>query len=282
MVLVHYGDPSPTRRCLLSLALHEPFPHRVIVVDHGPGEGLTTALSNTHPNLLVLTYHENPGFGAGCNLGATRAFEEGAEGVWFLNNDAVIESPMLEELVLLSRAYPEVAFWAHTQNERGRQIGADRHPTWYEVNQLDLPPSPEGCRYLTHRESLSGASLFVSRQQWQRIGPWPSDYFLYYEDAAYCHRAHRMGLPLALLDRAILHERGTSTGRRSPMTTFYGVRNRLLLHREIHPGRSFVRLLIGLNLLQKRFFQFRWSMLKPTWDGLWAAARNGRGRDPRY
>ena len=66
------------------------------------------------------------------------------------------------------------------------------------------------------------------------------------------------------------------------MTTFYGVRNRLFLHREIHPGWSSARLLMGLNLLQKRFFQFRWGMLRATWDGLWAAARNRRGRDPRY
>ena len=240
------------------------------------------ALSGIQATLKVLSSHANPGFGAGCNLGAERAYREGAEGVWFLNNDAVIESPMIEELVMLSRAHPEVAFWGHTQLERGRRIGADCHPAWYGVEQPCLPPAPEGSRFLEPRESLSGASLFVSRRQWERIGSWPSDYFLYYEDAAYCHRAHHLGLPLALLDSYILHDRGTTTGRRSPMTTFYGVRNRLLLHREIRPRESSARMLIGLNLLQKRFFQFRWGMLRPTWDGLWAAARNQRGRDPRY
>lgn len=282
VVLVHFGDPAPTRRCLQSLARQESFPHRVIVVDHGPGDGLAGALSGLHPNLLVLPSHQNPGFGAGCNLGATRAFADGTAGVWFLNNDAVLESPMLQELDTLSRVCPEVAFWAHTQMENGYRIGADHQPAWYEAGEQHLPPAPEGCRFLAARESLSGASLFITRQQWERIGPWPADYFLYYEDAAYCHRAHRMGLPLALLDRTILHERGTTTGRRSPLTIFYGVRNRLLLHRDIRPEESSARLLIGLDLLQKRFFQFRWGLLKPTWDGLWAAARNHRGRDPRY
>lgn len=282
VVTVHYGDPGPTRRCVAALAGHESFPHRVIVVDHGPWPGLQADLDGLHPNLTVLSAHENPGFGAGCNLGAAAAFAEGTAGVWFLNNDAVVETPMLEELTRLSREYPGVALWAHTQQEGARRLGADRQPAWYAVSQPDFPPAPGGCRYLGPRESLSGASLYITRAQWERIGPWPADFFLYCEDAAYCHRAHRMGLPLALLERAILHERGTTTGRRSPLTVFYGVRNRLLLHRDIHPRRGTARFFMGLNLLQKRVFQFRWGLLKPTWDGLRAAARNRRGRDPRY
>lgn len=282
VVLVHFGEPSATRRCLQALSRHETFPHQAIVVDHGPGEGLPQALDGAHPALRILASRANPGFGAGCNLGAVAAFEEGAEGVWFLNNDAVIETPLLEELATLAREYPEVAFWGHTQCEGGRRIGADRHPAWYGLPQPAFPPAPTGCRYLASRESLSGASLFVSRDQWLRVGPWPSDFFLYYEDAAYCHHAHRLGLPMALLDRSVLHERGTTTGRRSPMTVFYGVRNRLLLHREIRPGQWHVRLFMGLDLLQKRLFQGRWRLLKPTLDGLMAAAGNRRGRDPRY
>ncbi len=284
VVLVHFGDPGPTKRCVRSLAQHESFPHRVIVVDHGPGDGLIAALDGIHSNLLVLPAHENLGFGSGCNLGAGRAFAEGAEGVWFLNNDAFIATPLVGGLLRLARSHPEVAFWGHTQQEGDRRIGADLHPRWYAVNLPPPPPPPPpgGCTYLSARESLSGASLFVSRRQWERIGPWPSDFFLYYEDAAYCHRAHRLGLHLVLLECPIFHNRGTTTGKRSPLTTFYGVRNRLLLHRDIHPGQSLARAFMGLNLLQKRVFQFRWAMLKPTLDGLRAAALNHRGRDPRY
>ncbi|HEX7554695.1 MAG TPA: glycosyltransferase family 2 protein, partial [Geothrix sp.] len=282
VILVHYGDPGTTRRCLLSLARHETHPHRVIIVDHGPGEGLAAALEGVHPALAILPAHANPGFGAGCNLGAEAAFRQQAEGVWFLNNDALVEAPMLAELADLARRHPEVAFWAHTQSEGGHLVGADRQPAWYGVPQPTFPTPPEGCRYLGPRESLSGASLYIARPQWEGIGPWPADYFLYYEDAAYCHRAHGLGLPLALLERSILHERGTTTGRRSPLTVFYGVRNRLRLHAEIHPEAQTTRLFMGLNLLQKRFFQGRWRLLKPTLDGVLAAALGHRGRDPRY
>jgi hypothetical protein len=39
---------------------------------------------------------------------------------------------------------------------------------------------------------------------------------------------------------------------------------------------------MGLDLLQKRLFQGKWHLLKPTLDGVIAAARSRRGRDPRY
>lgn len=282
VVLVHYGEPEATRRCVLSLAQREPFSHEVIVVDHGPGEGLAEALEGTHPALTILRAHDNPGFGAGCNRGASDAFRRGAEGVWFLNNDAVIEGPRLQELVDLAGSHPDVAFWAHIQLDRGQVIGADQQPAWYVTAVPEPPVAAPGCRYLSPRESLSGASLFMSRPQWELVGPWPEDYFLYYEDAAYCHRVHRLGRFLALLDRSILHDRGTTTGRRSPLTVFYGIRNRLLLHRDLHPEGHLARFWMSLDLLQKRFFQFRWGLLKPTWNGIWAAARSSRGRDPRY
>lgn len=282
VVVVHFGPPDTTRRCLEALAAREPHPHQVVVVDHGPGPGLGAALAGSHPDLTVLTDLANPGFGAGCNRGAAWALAHGAEGLWFLNNDAVVDGPRLGELVALAAAHPEVACWAHTQRDRGILVGADVHPSWFAAGPPASSPAPPGCRFLAPRESLSGASLYLTRGAWEAVGPWPGDFFLYCEDMAFSLQAHRLGRPLALLDRTIDHDRGTTTGHRSPLTVFYGVRNRLRLHRELHPGARLARLGMGLDLLQKRFFQGRWGLLRPTWDGLLAAARNQRGRDPRY
>jgi GT2 family glycosyltransferase len=281
VVLVHYGAPDATRRCLESLATRESAPHDVIVVDHGPGPGLREALEGVHPRCRILTDPANPGFGAGCNRGAREAFADGAEAVWFLNNDAILADPLLERLGAWARAFPGVALWGTQQAEGGRLLGTDHQPRWYAEGLAVAPllALPEGCLQLSAAESLSGASLFVSRMGWERLGPWPEDFFLYFEDAAWCRRAHALGLPLVLVQLAVRHERGTTTGHRSPLTTFYGTRNALRLHREIHPEARWARVGMALHLLQKRFFQGRWGLLKPTWD---AVRTRGRGRDPRY
>ena len=64
VILVHYGPPDLTLRCLASLASTEPEPHTVVVVDHGPGEGLAQALAGAHPALTILANPANPGFTA--------------------------------------------------------------------------------------------------------------------------------------------------------------------------------------------------------------------------
>ena len=283
VVLVHYGPPDLTRRCLASLAALEPEPHQVVVVDHGPGAGLGTALAGAHPRCAVLANPANPGFGPGCNQGAGFAFAGGAEAVWFLNNDATLEGPTLGRLLALARACPEVALWGTQQRDGSRIRGADLYPPWF-ARGLALRPAglPPGCRQLTLRESLSGASILVTAAQWERLGPWPDDLFLYLEDTAWCRRAHALGLPLALVELPVTHPRNSTVGRRSPLAVFYGVRNTLRLHREWQPRAGAARLGMALHMLQKRLFQGRWGLLAATLRGILAGARGQAGRDPRY
>jgi GT2 family glycosyltransferase len=284
VVLVHFGDPEITSGCLRNLRDVESLPHRVVVVDHGPPPGLGGILEGLHPRLTVLTNLGNPGFGAGCNLGASRAFEEGAGGVWFLNNDARLESPMLAAFWEQSRRHPEVALWGTHQLENARRLGADQQPPWFAEGIEPAQVSDlQGGRTLAADESLSGASLFVTRESWGRLGPWPEEQFLYYEDAAWCRRAHLAGLPLVLLDSAVIHTRGSTTGRRSRFTTFYGTRNRLMLLKDSRPkGRRGLLLWEATYLLQRRLFRGQWSLLGPTWNGFLAAWKGQSGRNPRY
>lgn len=283
VVLIHFGAPDLTRRCLESLREMETEPHAVVVVDHGPTPGLGASLEGAHLHLTVLQDFTNPGFGCGCNRGAEYAFTAGAPAVWFLNNDAVLEGPTLGPLLRLADAYPQVALWGtHQLNGRRRQ-GSDRQDGWYCRGLRTLPVSlPSNCRQLGTRESLSGASILVPRAGWERLGAWPTGYFLYWEDAAWCRKAHALGLPIVLAELQILHRSARTVGKRSPLQAFYSARNRLLLHRELHPGGALERFWIALYLFQMRFFQGRLKLLKAAWHGVWAANRGQTGRDPRY
>ena len=283
VVLVHYGAPELTRACLANLAALEPEPHRVVVVDHGPGPDLAAALAGVHPRCTLLANPANPGFGAGCNQGADWAFGAGAEAVWFLNNDATLERPTLGPLLALARSHPRVALWGTQQRDGDRVLGADQQPPWYSGGRVVVPAElPPGCRQVQAWESLSGASILVTRLQWQRLGPWPEDLFLYLEDAVWCLRAHAMGLPVALVELPVIHPRSSTIGRRSPLSIFYGVRNQLRLHAQLWPGARAARFAMALHLLQKRLFQGRWHLLGHTLRGIRAGLRGQTGRDPRY
>lgn len=231
----------------------------------------------------MLANHANPGFGAGCNLGAGLAFSDGAEAVWFLNNDATLRGPFLGRLLGLAHAYPQVALWGTQQEDAGRVWGVDRQAPWFDGGRCAGPAGlPPDCQQLGPRESLSGASILVTAQAWRVLGPWPEDLFLYLEDAAWCLRAHALGLAVALVAAPVRHPRSSTTGKRSRLSIFYGVRNQLILHRQLHPGAGPARLALALHLLQKRFFQGRFRLLPATWHGIRAGLAGQDGRDPRY
>lgn len=282
VALVHYGDPGITWRCVESILGQEGKETPIVIMDHGPGRPLAECLpaSCMSPNLEIIR-SANRGFGSGCNLAADRAFENGAEWVWFLNNDAMIQAPVFSRLLELARSFPEVGLWGTHQRNGSRVLGADRLPSWFlpppaSLRLLDALPA--GCRQLEAHETLSGASILVSRQAWGSLGHWPEWCFLYHEDVAWCLRAHGLGIPMVLTPLEILHTPSTSTGRRSPLTTYYGVRNSLLLHAEHWPGKKGVRLIQSIHLLQKRFFQGRWKQLWPTLRGIVDASRGKRFR----
>jgi len=249
-------------------------------VDHGPrrplGESKPPACEKA---TITIIDSVNQGFARGCNLAAETAFDQGVGWVWFLNNDATIESDVLTRLMELAEAYPQVGLWGTHQRMQSRILGMDALPRWFD------PPTgaagaleklPLGCHQLHAHETLSGASILISLQTWRQLGPWPDWCFLYYEDVAWCLKAHGLGIPLVLTPLEINHAPNTSTGRRSALTTYYGVRNRLLLHADHWPRRKGLRLLQSLYLLQKRFFQGRWNMLGPTFRGIVDASRGKR------
>jgi len=283
VILIHFGDPALTRRCLASLADRETCPHRVILVDHGPRGGLAEALAGLHPHLTLLPDPANPGYGPGCNRGAALALAEGAQGLWFINNDVTLTGPVLAPLAGLARSHPDVALWG-THLRDGRTLrGVDRQSfAWAEGAALAVPRLAGDCRVLGPQETLCGASIYLSRKAWERLGPWPEDYFLYLEDTAWCMRAHRAGLPMAITGLVVDHARSSTVGIRSRLAIFYGVRNQLRLHRELRPLAGPRRLLRAMHLLQKRFFQGRWGLLAPTLLGLAAAFMGRTGRDPRF
>ena len=285
VILIHYGNPTLTARCLESLAKTEKIPHGVVIIDHDPQPKKPEYWKDFHPNVISLHDGLNPGFAPGCNRGAEVALSKGACYFWFLNNDATLEESVLERLIEFATKYPDVALWGTHQTDGTRLIGPTTHKKWFAgraKNKVYPTAMPESIHLLSSNQSLCGASIFTTRNNLKKVGSWPDHYFLYWEDAAYCYKVHQLGLPIAITNQKIVHAGSATTIRRSPMSTFYGVRNQLLLHHEITPQARMGRLLLKIHILQKCFFRFRFKLLKPTWDGILAASKGQYGRDKRY
>jgi GT2 family glycosyltransferase len=94
------------------------------------------------------------------------------------------------------------------------------------------PPDPVRRRFW-----ISGACLLLSVDLWDRIGGFAPEYFLYWEDVEFSHRAEDVGAELVLCDDAVaVHHEGGTQGpgatdfgsAKSSTYYYFNTRNRLV------------------------------------------------------
>jgi len=222
----------------------------VIVVDNASSESDRMRLISLAEGRgwTVVVSPTNRGFGAGCNLGASKALALGATEIVFLNPDARIDPENLKRLasrcaenaVVISPRIelPSGKAWF----EGGlidRRIGHARHLRRSEVGSIAV-------------EWLSGACLCVSADVFTEVGGFSESYFLYWEDVDFCTRARLIGTRTEV-DHSIVavHEVGGTQLETGKSLVYYSmnVRNRAVFARRFYSV----------------FTRIRWLMLTPAY-----------------
>ena len=81
--------------------------------------------------------------------------------------------------------------------------------------------------------------MMVRREAIERAGMMPEEYFLYYEELDWSVRIREAGYRIAYDPRAtVFHKESATTGRQSPLRSYYLTRNRLLFARRNRRGAA--------------------------------------------
>lgn len=194
----------------------------------------------------------NTGFAAGNNLAfnSARLFFD-AEYVWFLNNDTEITSSSARLLLERMRGDAQIGIcgstivYAHDKRTVQALGGAKYFPCTGMLSEIgqgtSLPLNVNEKEIESKLSYVSGASMFVSNFFLEKVGLMCEDYFLYYEELDWSQRAVKAGFRLGYVkDSIVFHKEGASLGsgrsnRRSALSEFYGVRNRLRITRRFFP-----------------------------------------------
>ena len=216
-VLVTWNGWPLTERCLRTLEAQVYRALTVIVVDNGSSDETVERLRAEFPEVVCLKQGTNAGFAKACNVGARFALANGAEFVWFLNNDTEAPATTLSKLLATAGLDPRAGIvgavlrYLHdpgrVQAWAGGTIsllsGYNRHAT--------TAAEFHGCRYITF------ASALVRRETFLEMGGLWEEISMYFEDSDFSLRAVRAGWRLAVAeDTAVLHAEGGSAqdGRR--------------------------------------------------------------------
>jgi GT2 family glycosyltransferase len=183
---------------------------------------LQPVLGAQNHSLALVETGVNGGFAYGVNRGlAGLAGLAGLDRFWVLNPDSAVPADTARAFATESGPAANFALMGGRllYLDSPDQIQLDggyvnwRTGVTKNVNQHGpaSSPPPDPTRF----DFITGASMVVSRQFYETVGPMREDYFLYYEEVDWALR--RGALPLAYCPGGIVYHRaGTSIGSPSP------------------------------------------------------------------
>jgi len=196
-------------------------------------EDSTRFLNDPSKQFLLVRENKNLGFSAGNNAGIRIAQQQADfEAVALLNNDTEVDPFFLDE-ILQFRKQNELAdligcriFYANQRDVllydggtyykhscRAKHLHMNRRLT--EIQTSDLP----------HQTGfITGCFMYISKNCIDKIGLLDETLFMYNEDLEYCIRAHKMGLKLYYVPKAVIYHKISSIS--SPFSIYWAARNR--------------------------------------------------------
>jgi GT2 family glycosyltransferase len=202
--------------------------------------------------LVLIQTGVNLGFAGGNNVGLRYILRRGDfQYVWILNNDTVVRSDALAQMVLEMRERPDAGICGSTllyydEPDIVQTLGGATYNRWLGSSKYIgtgrsayEPVDPQRVeKSLTY---VTGASMLVSRKFIESIGLMDEDYFLFFEEIDWAVRGReRFGLTYAPKS-VVYHKEGRSVGstrdpaEKSLTADLYGIRSRLLFTRKFFP-----------------------------------------------
>jgi GT2 family glycosyltransferase len=238
LITVNYNQPEATEELLQSIIELNTYPLlEVIVVDNASKENKTDEWSKRYPQFSFIRSEENLGFAGGNNLGIRKS---SGDYLFLINNDTVITTGLIEKLAAFLHQHidyavvsPIINYYAPNTllqyagftkmnflTARNKCIGQ------YETNNGQYNAADKLTWY------AHGAAMMLRRRAVEKVGLMPEAYFLYYEEMDWCEMFRRAGYKVGLCAKALVyHKESISTGKNSPLKSYYMNRNRLLFVR---------------------------------------------------
>jgi N-acetylglucosaminyl-diphospho-decaprenol L-rhamnosyltransferase len=250
---------------------------KVIVVDNASDDPTALRIVCESKGAVLLRNDHNVGFGRACNQGADAA---DSEFLFFLNPDATLMPDTILQLVNAARRYPR----ATAMNPR---IASANGSAFFHRSTALMPKSdfmPRGWPSADKDVTvLTGAALFVRREDFVAVGGFDPKIFLYHEDDDLSLRLRQERGPIMFIHDAFVRHRGGDSTPRGPevsaLKAYHMARSAVYAMRKHGRPLPFIRALLkaivglfSLDMLwSKRRRAKNWAFIK----GVFSTMRDG-------
>lgn len=261
VLIVHYNTPDLTSRLVRRFPQVTPSGRevRVHILDNASSpENIQrlTGLLHEVGHVSLKFNDTNVGFGEGINTLAGNLDSGGDDIFWILNPDTQLIGNCIEALELELAAFRFDIVSPLICSGEGDDLWI-----WYCGGSIDyrslriqhqfysLPVNEAPCQSFA-TEFLTGAAPMMLASTFHKVGGFPTDYFLYWEDTYFSWKARALGLSLGVVPAAsIWHAGGASSGRGLSQTFYYWFsRNRFIFASDL--GIALSSLIFGVGILE--------------------------------
>ena len=230
-IILNFNHASETIECIESLSKQTYSNLQILVVDNGSEDGSPQIIAAKFPSVTQINLPENLGFSRGINAGISHALTSGADYLFIINNDTILDSSCIETLVSSTKENTGILapiIYYRSQPDKIWSIGGKLSPltldmhthTTIQWTQVDLPESLD-------QDFVTGCGMFIPRKTFDEIGFFDEKYFLYYEDIDFCHSVRSAGFKIVAIKQAKMWHKValSSGGLDSPNERYWSARS---------------------------------------------------------
>ena len=198
------------QKCLDSL-LTSSVKTEIIVIDNASTDETVSFIQKNYPRVDLILANENLGFAKANNIGIKKAYEQGADYVFLLNQDAWIEESTIKKLAEAFEQLLEAGIISPI-HLNGNKTNFDRGFLDYtQYNTPGFASDQDAGRFQDFYETtfVNAAAWLISRKCIETVGGFDTLLFYHYgEDRNYCQRVFYQGLKIYIATTTtICHDR---------------------------------------------------------------------------
>lgn len=250
-VILTWNDIDNLTECLHSISKLTYTNLEIVVSDNGSTDGTLETLKRDFPDVTVIANGKNLFWAGGNNVGIEYAMADGAEYIFLLNNDIVVDPELVSELVHVGEKDPSIGMLG-PKIYYYEDDGIDGRKIWYagaKISRWRGVAAHVGIRSLDSKlydaiddtDYITGCALMVKRKVVEDIGLIDPVYVAYGEDMDWSYRAGLAGYRLVYVPAAMLwHKIGAYWGVVSKRKIKQKLRSQLIFFWRYSPKLAWV------------------------------------------
>jgi GT2 family glycosyltransferase len=256
IIIPHMNGKEVLAECLHSIERVDYPNYDVIVVDNNSSDGSQTFVMDTFPNVQLIENKTNEGVAEGQNIGVRAALRSGADYVFIVNNDAILDRDILRELTNAIEQDKTIGVAGpilHSTEDMTRIGNAGGKIGWNTGNVRLLKVGAIN-KSLPKIEDVDYVNFFFADPSvLQNVGLFNKRYFAYWEDVDLCLRVKKAGYRVVRVSTAKVWHKSKSTSKKlSGFYEYHYTRNQFWFWKAYSTRRQWILFLFSF------FFLFFW------------------------